>query len=400
MLPRVKIIYENGSFGGSDPSDDGVCGLIASGVAVGTTFVLGTAYLLTGLEGLAPLGITDAEADANANIYKTLKEFYTEAPVGSKVWLMGTANTVTMADWFDKTKTYAKNLIIAAKGAINFLITSKDDPSGYTATVVDGLDGDVATAKINAQALGNWAAETLYAPCFALIEGRHYSGTASSLDDLAEGELNRVGIVIGDTVSSSEGACMGLVGGRIADIPVQRSLMRVKTGAIQAANLYIGSKAAELGDPDLINDAGYICPRTFVGKAGYYWNNDKLATGADDDYQLIQRRRVIDKAYRIAYQTLVDELGDEIPVTDDGYIPAPICKAIQNKVETAIENKMTLYGNLGNDPGDPKDTGVNCFIDYKQNVVSTSLLKVKLRVKPYGYPKYIDVYLGFKTATA
>jgi len=30
-------------------------------------------------------------------------------------------------------------------------------------------------------------------------------------------------------------------------------------------------------------------------------------------------------------------------------------------------------------------------------VVATSRLKVQLRVKPFGYPKYIDVYLGFKT---
>ncbi len=207
-------------------------------------------------------------------------------------------------------------------------------------------------------------------------------------------------VLIGDTVANSKGACAGLLAGRIAAIPVQRSVARVKSGAIKATQLYLGSQPAELGNPDIINDAGYICSRTFIGKAGYYWCNDHLATADSDDYKLIQRRRVIDKAYRIAYKTLVDELGDEIPVTDDGYIPAPTVKSIQNKVETSIANQMTLYGNLCVNPSNSNDTGVQCYIDYRQNVVATSLLQIQLRVKPHGYPKYIDVYLGFKTTNA
>ncbi len=400
MLPRVKIYYENGSIGAATPMEDGVCGLVASGVAVSGTFALETAYLLTTLDDLTALGITSDSSDANANIFKAVKEFYDEAPVGTKLWLMAYDKTVTYGALFDKTNNYAKKLIVAANGAINFIFTAIADPTGYTPTIVNGLDSQVATAMLKAHELANWATDTLYAPLFVLLEGRHYNGNAGNLANLAENEYNRVGVVIGDTVSGSTGACSGLVAGRLAAIPVQRSLMRVKTGTIKAEKLYIGTQAAENGQPDVVNDAGYICPRTFVGKAGYYWCNDHLATADSDDYKLIQRRRVIDKAYRIAYKTLVEELGDEIPVTDDGYIPAPVCKHIQNKVETAIENQMTAYGNLGADPSNPKDTGVTCYIDYKQNVVATSLLKIQLRVKPFGYPKYIDVYLGFKTTNS
>jgi len=206
-------------------------------------------------------------------------------------------------------------------------------------------------------------------------------------------------VVIGDTVSGSANSAVSLVCGRAAAIPVQRSLARVKDGAVAATDLFLGSKPAENGNPDVVHDRGYITFRTYTGKAGYYFTDDKLCVAATDDYALLPRRRVIDKAYRIGYQTLVNELSDELPVTGDGNIPAPTIKSIQNKVEAAIENSMTANGNLGNDPTDVTDTGVECFIDHRQNVVATSQLKVKLRVKPFGYAKYIDLYLGFKTAT-
>ena len=53
----------------------------------------------------------------------------------------------------------------------------------------------------------------------------------------------------------------------------------------------------------------------------------------------------------------------------------------------------------GNDPSDANDTGVECYIDTEQNIVSNSTLNVQLRVKPYGYAKYINCYLGFTTAS-
>jgi hypothetical protein len=211
--------------------------------------------------------------------------------------------------------------------------------------------------------------------------------------------MNRVGVVLTDTVTASLGAAIGLVGGCVASIPVQRSIMRVKNGAIPVTTMYIGSNTAENGDPDVISDKGYITARTFVGKSGYFWAEDRLATEVTDDYSFIQRRRVIDKAYRIAYLTALEELGDEIPVNDDGTLPAAVIKNYQQKVELAIINNMTAVGNLGNVKEDPEDNGVEVFIDHRQNVVSTNLLTIQLRVKPHGYPKFIDISLGFKTTS-
>lgn len=406
MLPNVKIDFANGAIGASEPMDDGVTGLVCTAVAVTQTvndktenvFALNTPYLITKLDELVSKGITSGEEDANATLYKAVKEFYNEAPDGSKLWIMGVADTVTIADIVDKTKDNAKKLLVAANGTIRTLAVKIKDKSAYTPTVTTGIDGTVRTAITNAQALAEWATETLFAPVMVLLEGRHYTGNAETLvsNPINTGNNNRVGVVIGDTVKDSKGAAVGLLAGRIASIPVQRSIARVRTGSITATMMYIGSVAAELGNPGTINDCGFICPRTFVGKAGYYWSDDKLAAEASDDYSLIPRRRVADKAYRITYTTLINEVAEEISVTDDGKISAPVVKAIQTAVESAIVNNMTSRGNLGNDPSDPNDMGVECYINPDQNIVATSRLDVQVRIKPHGYSKYINVSLGFK----
>ncbi len=406
MLPYVKIDFANGAIGASEPMDDGVTGLVCTAVAVTqtvdgkqeTTFALDTPYLITKLDDLVKKGVTSESSDVNATLYKAVKEFYDEAPEGSKLWIMGVADTVTIDDIVDKTKDNAKKLLVAANGTIRILAVKVKDESGYTPTVTTGIDGAVRTAIVNAQGLAEWATETLFAPVMVLLEGRYYTGEAVTLvsNPVNDGNNNRVAVLIGDTVKDSKGAAVGLLAGRIASIPVQRSVARVRTGSINAVEMFIGGEPAELGNPETINDCGFICPRIFVGKAGYYWSDDKLAAEASDDYSLIPRRRVADKAYRIAYTTLVNEIAEEISVTDDGKISAPVVKAIQTAVESAIVNNMTSRGNLGNDPSNPNDMGVECYINPDQNIIATSRLDVQVRIKPHGYSKYINVNLGFK----
>lgn len=396
MLPRVKIYFENGLIGATSPSDDGVCGLIATGVAVDGKFALLTPYLITTPDGLLDYGITSAN---NPTIYKAVYDFYTEAPDGTKLYVYGVADAVSLSDMVDVAGVHGKAIINYAKGALSCLFVSKKDANGYNAIITDGLDADVYAAITKAQALCEWATDSLYAPLFAVIPGRHYSGTATDLALLTERTDNRVAVMIGDTTSGSVDAAVGLLAGRVAAIPVMRSIARVKSGSIGASAFYIGTKSPESANADVISDVGFVTFRNFIGKAGYYFTDDKLATEASDDYALIPRRRSIDKGYRIAYKTLVNELNDEVPVTDDGYIPHTICKSIQNSVETDIINTMGTAGELGRNPDDSNDTGVSCYIDPSQNIVATDQFKAKLRIKPFGYPKYIDLYIGFKTSS-
>lgn len=397
-LPKVIINFENGALGRVVPSPDGVLGVLCTGVAVSQKFALATPYRISKFSDLEDtLGITTSN---NANIVKLFSDFYSIAPEGTEVWLMAFANTVTLTQMVDKDEAAnGKALILAANGRLRGLIVARTPDQSYTPTITHGIDADVETAATKAQALAEWATTSLYAPLFVMIEGRAYSGVASALTHMTEASFDRVGILIGDTVSDSKNACMGVLAGRIAATAVQRNLGRVKDGPVLTSQVYLADKKVEQADPAAIHDLGYITFRTFVGRSGYFFADDPLCTLATDDYRSLTARRTIDKAYRIAYNTLVEELLDEVPVNDDGTIAAPRAKAIETKVENAVINSMTVNGELGNNPGDPQDNGVSCYIDHTQNLVSTEQLDVVLRVKPFGYPKTIDVKLGFKTLT-
>lgn len=397
MLPRVKIHFETGALGQVAEMADGCLGLLALGAkVVSSKFSLGTAYKLKSLASLEALGVT---AENNPLLHKNVKEFYEEAGNGCEVWLMGFADTATLTNVLDPANAAGANaLILASGGKIRGLVSFKATKAGYAPEIKNGLDNDVYTALAKAQLLGEWATDERYAPVFTLIEGYAFSGKPEELTDLHTMSNNRAGIVIGDTVAGSKNAAMGLVAGRIAASPVQRKISRVKSGALAAQQMYIGSVPVDVADVESIDEKGFITFRTFVGKAGYFIADDHLASAANDDYNSISNRRVIDKAYRVAYGTLLSALNDELPVSSDG-LPTPAwCASIESDVETDIIAQMTANGNLGNDPTDVNDSGVECTIDRNQNILSGKKIEIGLRVKPKGYAKYLDVKLGFKTS--
>ncbi|MCQ2313269.1 MAG: DUF2586 family protein [Paludibacteraceae bacterium] len=398
MLPRVKIDFRNGALGSITPSADCVAGLIATATAVSTTFVLGHAYILYKLDDLASLGVT---AENNACLYNAVQQFYDEAGDGAELWIMGAPNTVKPSEILDKdnaTFTYAKNLIQLANGRIRMMTVAYAPASGYEPTITDGLDSDVWTAALKAQALAEWATNSLFAPLFVVIAGRSYSNdNITNLKDLTTLEYNRVGILIGDVTSGSDGAAVGLLLGKIAACPVQRHIGRVKDGALKILNAYIDDKDPSVANVETIFNKGYITFRTFTGKSGYFFADDCLATEVIDDFRSIARRRTIDKAYRIVYATMLEHINDELPITESGTPVAAMVKSWEADVQTNVVNQMTSQGELGNDPNDPNDLGVKVFIDHTQNIVSTNRLEMTVQVKPFGYSKYIDVELGFIT---
>ena len=94
---------------------------------------------------------------------------------------------------------------------------------------------------------------------------------------------------------------------------------------------------------------------------------------------------------------MLEQVSEEIAVTKDGKMAPAVCKNMETVMESAIINQMTSVGNLGNDPNDPNDTGVKAYVDPDQNIAATSRLNASLRIRPYGYSKYIEVDLGFQT---
>lgn len=396
MLPRVKIQFLNGLLGTVGESPDGLLALICGAVAVTGKLVLNTVYTITSPDDLADLGVTEQN---NAKLYKHVIEFYDEAESGTKLILYPVAPSTKATDICDYTKTaagYARDLIMRQNGALRGIGIAGVN-TGSTGASTNGLDPDVFTALPKAQQLAEWATTELYAPLFFALEGRRYDAT-KELKDLSVENYNRVCVAIGDTASASNDAAIGTLLGRIASIPVQRNIGRVKDGSLFPTEMFIGDKLVdECGSiVSSIHEKGYIVPRKHVGRSGYFYADDPMACVSTDDYASLANRRVIDKACRIAYDTMLNELLDEIDLNEDGTMQHAVIKSWQQTLENAINRQMTANGELSATDGE----GCQVYINEKQNVVSTSKIKLALKVRPHGYARYIDVNLGFQVTTA
>ena len=122
------------------------------------------------LSELEDLGVSSLDTDANASLHKAVKDFYEQAEDGAELWLMVFPSTAKLSDLVDKEQDMAKKLILSANGRIRLLHVVFTPSAGYTSTITDGLDADVKVAMKNAQSLGEWATNTLYAPIITMIE--------------------------------------------------------------------------------------------------------------------------------------------------------------------------------------------------------------------------------------
>ncbi len=392
-LGGVNVTLGNGNLGGSIQTSDGVCGLILTGVTEGGGYTLGTPVLVNSMADVATAGITLAN---NPFAIQKLQDFYNELGTSGALWVMLVANTVTVAAMTDNTNANTANkLRIASGGTIRILGVCADDVAvhtgGGTITITNGLNADVYTAAANAKVLAAaWYA--LVQPVRVVIGGSSYSGTASALTAENTGTSNnRVAIVVGDSQNwdaTYSSACVGLVLGRLAAVPVQRKISRRKDGAVSAQAAYLKTTAIVAGasDPGTIAGKGFISLFTPPTKSGFYFTGDPTLTVSTDDYCMLARGRVIDKAYLIAYDVFDNEVDDEVPaVAGTGLIDPGFAASLQTKIEDAINENMTSLGNCD---------GVTAFIDPSQNVVSTNTVNVALTIDAVGYASTINILLG------
>lgn len=384
MLPRIRIQYLNGQLGTVGESADGLVAIVCGAMAVAATFQLDKAYTLYKLEDLTDLGVTETN---NARLWKHVSDFYNEAEEGTKLIVMGIAQTTKLEVACLYSNSVLRDLITQQNGVLRGIFLG-----GTNASDADE-DFSLATVATNAQQLAEWATTTLYAPLFVCI-GLAYD---ADLPDLSSAAYNRICVVVGDTSASSINACVGSVAGRVASIPVHRNIGRVRDGALRPTTMYVGENRVEesLGVINTLYDKRYITPRTHVGRSGYFLTDDNMAVPMTDDYAQLANRRVIDKAYRIAYNTLLDYLLDDIELNEDGTMQFTVLKSWQQAVEDAINASMTANGELSQTDGE----GCKCYIDPAQNVVATSKIELTLKVRPHGYARSIDVNLGFLVAS-
>lgn len=386
-LPNVIVTLTNGGLGQVIPNEDGVSGIVFNGLAA-TGLALGESKQGFALADFEAVGITQAYDTTNSvGVWRHIRDFYNDAGTGTELWVMLVSQATSMASILDNAANNAKKLLADASGRIRLLGVVRNPGAGYTpSTSANQMDADVVAALTNGQVLAD-AQRALFSPISIVVEGYAYTGTASGLPDLKLRTNPNLSVLIGDQVSGP-GAGIGLLMGRLAGDPVQRNPGRVKTGALPINAAYLGTSLLETVSTSsiAIHDKGYITLRIFPGRAGYYFSDAPTADLVTSDYNLLPRVRIINKAIRIAYQTYVNEILDEILIDAQGRIETVQAKYYQELITTQLNTTMTANGEV---------SSVAASVDTQQNVLSTGKFCVSLEITPVGYGKSIEVKLGF-----
>lgn len=381
-LPTANITRKNGALGGLLNSEDGVMGMVLTGDTEGSV-TAGTPFLVNSFSAFEALGVTVTN---NAWAYRQVKEFYQETGDGIELYLQFAPDTMTVAQMADVTNANgAVKLLDFAAGRIKVLGVMAD-PAGFTVTVTNGLDANVhlAITKMNALAVA-YAAKNC--PFWGIVGGTSFNGTSSALTDYTLSNYDFTSCLIGDTETGAN-ACLGLLLGRIAIIPVQRKVSRIKTGALSSLTAFIGSVSAEkYTTTATIHDRGYISIRSVAGKNGFFFTGDPTCTATTSDYRFGARVRVMNKAHRIAYATFIEEVDGEVPVEDDGKIEGGYAAYLEQQILTQINGLMTAPRNI---------SSASAFVDPAQNVISTNEVNIVLKLTPVGYASTINVALSFQ----
>jgi hypothetical protein len=387
-LPNVNISIVTGGLNQITVPSDGVMGLLLQSAVAPAGVALGVPKQISALKDAVALGITAAYDTANAcKVYQHIKEYYDEAGIGAELWFSIVSNALTLTQMCDKNNAHAPTLLNAANGRIKILGIARTPAAAYVPnTAANGIDIDVITALTNVQALGV-DYETAFKPLRFVLDGYAYANNISILKDLATFTNNKAAVLIGGTASNFNS--VGLLLGRLAKIPVMRNVGRVRDGAVVALAAYIGTATLESAEvqTSFIDSKKYITLRRFPDKAGYFWNDDWTATATNDDYNELSRGRVMDKATKIVYAILIDEILGEVEIATNGKIAPEKAKYYERLVYNGLANSMLAGGEI---------SGLDVYVDPNQNVLSTGKVCVQVRIRPLGFARFILVELGFK----
>lgn len=386
-LPNITIKHLDGQLGRTAPSEDGISGLVLSGTAT-TEMALYQPKPIYSVTDLTALGITESN---NPLALREVTQFYSKAQTNTLLWVMLIAESMELTT---AVTTHVNKLLDAAEGKVRLLGMNRLIPDEYEGTNTAGIYADVLSAKTALHALAlNY--RDAHKPFRSLLPHLGASAaTFTTLKDLREDETGTVAIVSWLPENPvSEDAVAPAIGhtlGKLSALPVNQNLGRVKNGEEGVANPAIFDLAPEkLIDNEakweLLHSKGYIFLRKHFGKVGWYFNDDTAAAPVTSDYSSLSRGRTIDKAHRITYKTMAEEILDDIEIDDDGKIPAAMTAYYQSKVEQAIAGEMN-----GEISGRPV-----AFVDPNQDVLATDKLNMSVRIRPRGQVKYINIDLSF-----
>lgn len=407
--PNVQVVVTNGNLGLRAPSENGIA-VVVVGVPAAPTAGYGTAFLISSIdEAKAAFA-----AEANAPVLAAFeKGFYAEAAEGSKVYVLAMAQATTLETLLAAAN--ADKALNLANGKARLLAAIKFPAEDYEPTIEDGFDDDVHAAVVAAQTLSEaWTEKNK--PFRYFIEGFGFTNIGAA-KDYSEQAYRNGGIVVGSIADSTAIATLMALG-RAAAIEPQENIGKVKLGSLNINPedaVKIGATVVDdVSGTNLtsLHTKRYITFEKNENASGYIFNDDNMLCKVDDDYNNLRFGRVVDNAQRIAYKNYYEELKDDVDVDENGRLSSVVEKALEQKIESAIDAEMR--GQLSKRKDGTADVVAminpdvteyaalytkNGITNPNLNVIQSETIYLFLFLKPKGCLKYINIYLGLTASS-
>ena len=319
---------------------------------------------------------------------------------GATLFLRVVSRATTLTQMLDRTLTHAKTLLQANTGKIKQLAACLNpDSTSYTPTVTGGIDADVLTAIVKAQAL----AEEEYAahrPVLVLISG-HALVSVTAAPDVRALDSENVCIVVGcDQVNAPKVPAIGTALGTLSFGQVHENVGWVAkfnltgNGSFTDAGLPFGATGTAMAavpdaDQSSLNTKGYWFARQHAGLDGFYWNDDHTATAITSDYAYAANVRVVNKATRVIRPALLPLLMGPLYLQPTGKMRPTTVGDIEARGKTAIDKQLLSNGEV---------SAADVYCDPDQDVQTTSTVQVAFRLVQVGTARTISATVGFVTS--
>lgn len=341
---------------GNNQSDESIAMIFADAPAISSTFLQDKAYMITGLQDAAALGITqewetEQLSTSRSRLYTHIADFYANAGSGTKLWICGTTFTYGESGSLSQASFYSGKVADAVMQTVEngyalrpriFILCKGEKAAAstkYTSSVLN-CDYDLTDIAAFQTFLEDMSNDNSIRMC-GIYDGAFLNPATTPIDvtNLTDASgLNAP--LVGYNITDIHGygiSSTGHVGGILSGRNIQASIGNVSLGSTVQKAYFTnvkntsGSITYQSGTPvsqlnnaknDIIGEKGYVFLRTRPMITGLFYNDGSTCNLSTNALSKLEMVRVGNAVCDDAQQFLTLYLNVNIPVESDGTILA------------------------------------------------------------------------------
>lgn len=341
---------------GNNQSDESIAMIFADAPAISGTFLQDKAYMITGLQDAAALGITqewetEQLSSSGSRLYTHIADFYANAGSGTKLWICGTTFTYGESGSLSQASFYSGKVADAVMQTVEngyalrpriFILCKGEKAAAstkYTSSLLN-CDYDLTDIAAFQTFLEDISNDNSIRMC-GIYDGAFLNPATTPIDvtNLTDASgLNAP--LVGYNITDIHGygiSSTGHVGGILSGRNIQASIGNVSLGSTVQKAYFTnvkntsGSITYQSGTPvsqlnnaknDIIGEKGYVFLRTRPMITGLFYNDGSTCNLSTNALSKLEMVRVGNAVCDDAQQFLTLYLNVNIPVESDGTILA------------------------------------------------------------------------------